>query len=65
MSESMQNQNERICKTCVLQIAVRSCSKVLDSFCTSELTILKFLQQFSERSERTFCKSKQASFEIH
>jgi hypothetical protein len=58
----MQNQKERICKACVLQIAVHSCSKVLDSFRTSELTIRKFLQQFSERSERAFCESKQASF---
>lgn len=61
----MQNQKERISRTCFLQIAVCSCSKVLDSFPTSELTILKFLQQFAERSERAFCKSKQASFEIH
>ena len=61
----MQNQKERVCKTCILQIAVRSCSKALGSFPTSELTILKFLQQFSERSERAFCDSKQASFEIH
>jgi hypothetical protein len=61
----MQNQKERICKTYILQIAVRSCSKAVDLFPTSELTILKFLQQLSERSERAFCESKQASFEIH
>lgn len=61
----MQNQKERICKTCILQIAVRSWSKALDSFRTSELTILEFLRQFSERSKRAFCESKQASFEIH
>jgi len=61
----MQTQTERICKTCILQIAVHSCSKALDSFPTSELTVLKFLQQFSERSERAYCESKQVSFEIH
>lgn len=47
----MQNQKERICKTCILQIAVRACSKALNSFRTSELTILEFLQQFLEHSK--------------
>jgi hypothetical protein len=60
----MQSHKELISKTCILHIAVRSCSKALDTLPTSEVTILKFMQQFAERSERAFCESKQASFEL-
>jgi hypothetical protein len=60
----MQNQKERFFKTFILHIAVHSCSKALDTLPTSELTILKFVQQFAKRSKRAFCESKQASFEL-
>jgi hypothetical protein len=60
----MQSQKERIFKICILHIAVLYCSKARDTLPTSELTILKFVQQFAKRSERAFCESKQTSFEL-